>query len=262
MREKAVNALDLLFPKLSLTMRLRRRTKPGSRSEVATLLRYLSSSRAISHGAALDIGANSGLFTLAMSQKFAQVVAIEPNLERARFLQAAVPKNVRVLCAACGGDWAIAELNVPVNRRGQVFHSLGSLAKVDRSEFYPKSDSEIEIQKQLTAVVTIDAVTGLLSNPLSLIKIDVEGFEERVIDGAQKTLADHRPALFIEIERRHGGDRATIFSRVRDLGYACFAVNRGELIGCKTEADFAATEQTPQIVNFLFDPPNGEETLG
>ncbi|MBO2969087.1 FkbM family methyltransferase [Burkholderia pseudomallei] len=34
-----------------------------------------------------------------------------------------------------------------------------------------------------------------------LLKIDVEGFELQVLQGAQKTLAKHRPVLYVENDR-------------------------------------------------------------
>ena len=41
------------------------------------------------------------------------------------------------------------------------------------------------------------------SNKISFIKIDVEGHELKVIDGAKETLKKHKPNLLIEIEEKH-----------------------------------------------------------
>jgi FkbM family methyltransferase len=53
-------------------------------------------------------------------------------------------------------------------------------------------------------VRTIDALTnnGLTLVSCRLIKVDVEGMEAEVLAGAEATIARHRPALYIENDRR------------------------------------------------------------
>lgn len=63
---------------------------------------------------------------------------------------------------------------------------------------------------------------------LDLIKIDTEGFEQRIIQGGSETLARHRPALFIEVNdthlARYGDSVGSLFQLLRELGYARFNV--------------------------------------
>jgi hypothetical protein len=54
---------------------------------------------------------------------------------------------------------------------------------------------------------------------VDLIKMDVEGHEGQVIDGASATLARCRPALVIETGHEAEGDRRAIHDRLRGLGY-------------------------------------------
>jgi FkbM family methyltransferase len=56
---------------------------------------------------------------------------------------------------------------------------------------------------------------------VGFIKIDVEGHESSVIDGAIETVQTSRPVLLIEIEQRHHGDDPIeqIMSRICGLGY-------------------------------------------
>src|SRR5262249_841432 len=53
---------------------------------------------------------------------------------------------------------------------------------------------------------------------LDLIKIDVEGHECSVLDGAAATLGRHRPALVIETGQEAAGGRARIQVRPAGLG--------------------------------------------
>ena len=59
---------------------------------------------------------------------------------------------------------------------------------------------------------------------ISLIKIDVEGFEMNVLKGAAQTLKNHKPALFVEINdgflHRQGGSAKELFEFLQSFGYS------------------------------------------
>jgi hypothetical protein len=57
-----------------------------------------------------------------------------------------------------------------------------------------------------------------------LIKIDVEGHERRVLDGAAAILDRHRPVLVIETGHEAEGDRAAIHDRLAGLGYRMLGI--------------------------------------
>jgi hypothetical protein len=59
---------------------------------------------------------------------------------------------------------------------------------------------------------------------LDLIKIDVEGHERQVIDGASATLDRHRPVLVIETGHEADGDRAIIHDRLAGLRYRMLGI--------------------------------------
>lgn len=58
---------------------------------------------------------------------------------------------------------------------------------------------------------------------LIFIKIDVQGYEEHVIDGAINTINKHRPYLFVEFEqdllKSMGASEETLTSKIESLGY-------------------------------------------
>jgi FkbM family methyltransferase len=55
------------------------------------------------------------------------------------------------------------------------------------------------------------------------IKIDVQGYEPFVIDGAVKTIQEHRPYLFVEFEdhllTKYGGSEEELINKIESLGY-------------------------------------------
>lgn len=57
----------------------------------------------------------------------------------------------------------------------------------------------------MVQVSTLDALVGAGMAAPDVIKVDVEGAEGRVIAGARETLADHTPALLIEIHSHEAG---------------------------------------------------------
>ena len=58
---------------------------------------------------------------------------------------------------------------------------------------------------------------------VSVIKIDVQGYEPKVLDGAKETINKHKPTIFIEVEAPqlmvYGMEEKDIFERLDALGY-------------------------------------------
>lgn len=128
-------------------------------------------------GLAIDVGANVGNHTLWFNMICKlSVVAFEPlkhqQLERNVQLNGANPSIAMFRCA----------LGSSPNVAGHV--SKGRLA----------------LGQGQVPVSTLDAVLDELgaSEPVALIKIDVEGMEPDVILGAQETLRWHRPIVYVE----------------------------------------------------------------
>lgn len=66
---------------------------------------------------------------------------------------------------------------------------------------------------------------------ISFIKIDVEGHEEAVIQGAEKILQNNKPVLLVEIEERHSSKNILhTIKYINSLGYKRFFVKNNVLI--------------------------------
>ena len=70
-----------------------------------------------------------------------------------------------------------------------------------------------------------------LENKIGFIKIDVEGHELEVIEGALNTIKMNKPVLLIEIEERHSKRMVNeSIKYIKNIGYNCYFEKNKELI--------------------------------
>jgi FkbM family methyltransferase len=161
---------------------------------------------------AVDVGGNIGEYTYHLGRLAAEVVTFEPNPIYHFRLKKLQLRNMRLETTALSAQAGSAALRIP-NVNGRPASGMGSLeaGAVSESELY--SICEVETR-------TLDSY-GLKN--VGFIKIDVEGHEEKVLDGAMLTITRDRPNLLIEIEERHnpkGLER--IVERFAALGYQTY----------------------------------------
>jgi len=161
-------------------------------------------------GVALDIGANVGAFACALAAiaPTGRVIAVEPSPATAAALRRTVALNglearIAVHETAVGAEPGRARFHA------EATHTAGShLLHVDTMA--PERLTPLDV-----LVTTIDALAAGL-NRLDLIKIDVEGFETEVLDGAALTLARFRPVVLAEFNawtilcNRNGNPRTVL----------------------------------------------------
>lgn len=69
-------------------------------------------------------------------------------------------------------------------------------------------------------------------NNVDFIKVDIEGMEPEFLDGARNTIKNHKPVMFIEINRfalaRNGYTPETVYDFLRKFGYTFKNITDGE----------------------------------
>lgn len=160
----------------------------------------------------LDIGADLGEFTIAMVASSRSVIAFEPRPAQARDLAAmfdAVGAPVQVE--------AVALSDKPGRMAMRVVESEPGRSTIDTSNELADVDGD-EIRSIDVPVKRLD---DLHLDDVGLVKIDVEGHELAVLQGATQTLARNRPAVVVEAEERHHPNAvADITALLTGLGYA------------------------------------------
>lgn len=120
---------------------------------------------------AIDVGSNEGVWTLAFSKVFASVIAVEPDLRVVN--RCASLQNVRVVnAAACESDGRAVLFLRPSPDQNSLLqeHPIGGGKQADAPA----------IGSITTIAITLDT---LAPRGADIVKIDVEGAEEKVLAG-------------------------------------------------------------------------------
>ena len=158
--------------------------------------------RQLASGCLIDVGANIGLYTLLLRSVSAlPIIAYEPQPFLFKLLQRNIAfnhlANVEARNLACG------------SRRGEVPFAIGIngsvAAGLDAGDTIA-SDNDLESEAHVTqrgeAVINVPLTTlddDLADvSSIALLKIDCEGFEFEILQGARRLIERHAPLLFLE----------------------------------------------------------------
>jgi FkbM family methyltransferase len=180
-----------------------------------------------------DVGANIGIWSLFLTTLCPTVTEIrcyEPDPQNLKFLRMNMSKNNI-------DNWSIRPVALS-NRHGvgtfysdPVSGATGSLEL--ESDFVGKHFDSVR-EAYPVVLTTIDGEIASGARPPEFMKIDVEGHELDVLEGAKETLRKYRPLLIFETTRNHSG----VADYFRALNYELINLD-GELIDLPTFSTFA-----------------------
>ena len=183
----------------------------------------------------MDVGANVGFWTLPAALRVGpegSVTSFEPNpwargklLENIALNRARPLAHVDVVGSAVGASRASAVLTAPDLE-----------AQAAQATLHTGGGNEQTLDSVEVEVVALDDV---VSPPVDLLKIDVEGHELAVLDGATRLFATSPPSsLVVEVHgenlARAGNSPEALVSRIESLGYVPVA----------SDGDFAERRRT------------------
>lgn len=171
---------------------------------------------------ALDVGAHIGFFTVHMAGCVGpggSVRAFEPFEANARLLERSIVENgfqsfVTLQRAAVGARASMARLAFA----RETLNSGGA--------FLLSPDAEVPDQL-VSAAVSVVALDELeLTRPVSFVKLDVEGAEPLVVEGARRLLSTDRPVILselhgVQLARVAGSSARDLVRQLEELGYTC-----------------------------------------
>lgn len=186
-----------------------------------------------------DIGANMGYYSLKLAKE------IGPRFEAHAFEP--FPATFERL-----------ERNISLNGyRGNInAHRVGlsDVAGVAGFDVTPKNSGAVSLTEAAAGVDTTPTITldefcereGMLPD---LVKVDVEGFEARVLRGGRKALSEYRPPMVMEFMPPNLRAKGSSPEEVRDLlesfGYRLLEIDRDRL------APLARLPQGDEVTNVL-----------
>ena len=201
-----------------------------------------------------DIGAAYGMYSFSLASlagPAGAVYSFEPQPKPRRVLRTGVRacglQNVRVTDAAVGSEPGSLEMALPVKFG---FAPIHGHAHVNDGVRQTRPDTTFtKTRSWRTPIRVVDEFCAQQSvERVDFMKVDVEGFEPNVVEGAAATVERHHPTLLLEIEDRHLSRYRTSAAEFTDhlhgLGYAMYTWNKRSWV--------RTAEVTTGTRNYLF----------
>ena len=176
------------------------------------------------NGIAIDAGAYIGIHTLTMSRCFSTVHAFEPQLGVFQVLCGNLALNERLNVITHNGalyDRSIAMRLAPQDHQEVGVPMVGG--DIDYNLIENAAALSFEIAAPGDPHIDAIALDDLALENVSLIKIDTQGSDLRVLAGAERTIAKSKPVVLFEWERDlaalHGATLEGFFEFFEKLDY-------------------------------------------
>lgn len=172
---------------------------------------FLASNLCKQKRVAIDVGANNGLYSFFYSKQFKEVKSFEPFRMAASNLISAKIKNINIFHYALSSEPGEQILQAPISSDGTVVHSQASFNKF--------GGQNVQIPVELRTLDSFEFQN------VDMLKIDVEGHEQKVLEGAIDTITRYKPVILIELEERHlGFSPESVILYIESFGYEGFVV--------------------------------------
>ena len=183
---------------------------------------------------ALDVGTNNACNAIHYAKRFQTVECFEPTpLAQQLWANTVRDNNVSnaVLHKNAVGECQKTTEIVTHAKNGGHNH----LNNADRNRWTGKKWAErnAKPRKRICVPVQVETIDSYNFQDVGFIKIDVEGYEKFVLEGAQQTIQRCRPTLQLEIVanqcRKFGYWGEDMIEWIRSMDYTVVSKNRGNL---------------------------------
>lgn len=160
----------------------------------------------LNRGVAIDVGANIGNHTLYFRNLFSKVFAFEPDPLHFQLLRFNTRGSDGIICYNFGLSYKTA--CVPFTHENtRIVSGVNAIG----------ADITIDVK-------ALDDLPEISESHINLIKIDVEGHELQVLNGARKTIERNSPIILFEQHAdEFKDDTSSVIECLRSMGYERFA---------------------------------------
>lgn len=188
---------------------------------------------------AIDVGANRGYYSYALSKIASRVEAFEPYPAIAQFARRKLRRNVRLHEVALSNYCGTAKLRIPQ-------------CKGDIDIHYSATLKDVLVENYIEVDVPVSTLDHFRFDDVGFIKIDAEGSDLDVIEGARETISRYRPNMMVELLPLYEDPFFCIEKIERTMGYAARIMVHDRLV----DARQALRQFLPSIrtFNVVFTP--------
>ena len=231
MRLKFNKEIEFFFKKFFfpegflLKRRLQRSIRRNDEQEINLVKKFIKSGTD-----SIDVGVYRGVYSYEMSKYSEKVHSFEPNPIIFKYINKNLKKfikNIHLYNFALSNQNKTINLKIPIrnsNSNKEIFEEYYEMGKAtihNENNFENYENFEIQTKK-------IDELS--FDNKISFIKIDVEGHELEVIEGAKNTIKRDKPVLLVEIEKQYTKKEvAESINFINSLGYKSYFFNKKDL---------------------------------
>jgi len=250
MKAKISKEIEFFFKNMFFTQkfllkrRLKRAIKNNYEEELSLLDQIVNKNYEC-----IDVGVYRGVYSYKLSKICNYVHSFEPNPLIFSYLNKnlkKIIKNMTLYNIALSNQEIITDLRIPkrfetANKKNyEERYKLGA-ATINKNNLLNNNDF-IRIKVKTKKLDSID-----LKKNISFIKIDVEGHEKMVIEGAINLIKKNKPNILVEIEERHTKHKIEdTINFINQLGYKSYFYRNKNLISTKKINDFKS------VNNFIF----------
>lgn len=154
-------------------------------------------------GGAVDIGCSSGLWTYGLSKqkRINQILCFEPNKKKTKNIHEYNNNKIKIFHHALSNKNGVKILNIPIYKNIE----LDGWASLENIKNFKK-----KFFKFIKIKVTTRKLDSFNFRDISFVKIDVEGHELKLLQGARKFFEINKPNCIIEINKKN-------FSKVKNF---------------------------------------------
>ena len=164
----------------------------------------------------IDVGANFGFHTLEFADLVddGQVISFEP--QKLVYYQLCGNIMLNGYDNITAHNIALSDEHTNLKMENLQYHSEDTIniGNAHLDAYYDYGYNDVEVR-------TLDSYDF---ENIAVLKIDVQGYEPKVLDGAIETIKKHKPIIFIEVElpqlQIYGWDSNDVFNRLDSLGYS------------------------------------------